>query len=188
LPPSKYHNIRIQQLGGNVNPDTSRTHVADAAASLCTNTFTSFSFLPCHYFAESLTNSPLSPVPLTTSPKASQIHLFLLCHSLLCRKQPHTKNGAHQPAARRAASGLVHTAWGGNTIRKWIPNNTLSSEARADHASGQGNDVRWYDDVRMLAAASDIVTVKGVPVAHFFSLAASLVSRFVLNHSAVAQS
>ena len=49
----KYSNIRIQQLRGNMNPDTPWTPIAQAAAS--PDVFLAFSGT-CYYFAESLTD------------------------------------------------------------------------------------------------------------------------------------
>ena len=52
----KYSNIRIQQLSGNMNPDTPWTPIAQAAASPGSSVFLSFSGT-CYYFGESLTDA-----------------------------------------------------------------------------------------------------------------------------------
>ncbi len=51
----KYHNIRIQQLNGNMNPDTPWTPIAEAAAGDA-SVFMQFSGT-CYYFGESLTDT-----------------------------------------------------------------------------------------------------------------------------------
>ena len=52
----KYHNIRVQQLRGNMNPDTPWTPIAQAAASPNASVFLAFSGT-CYYFGQALTDA-----------------------------------------------------------------------------------------------------------------------------------